>query len=116
MSDIQRGPLSVQTDMRGAGGGQGRGTMNWNPGSIRLRSGWRCDALQAAHIWTQDIRDHHRAVCLLIIFEDCEERATDREPRSVQRMDEFCFGVALCRRTAKADVGPTRLEALEVTA
>src|SRR5215468_9585334 len=43
--------------------------------------------LKAAHIWPEHLRHDHAAVGLLVIFDDGDNRAGQRQPRTVQRVD-----------------------------
>src|SRR3546814_3607569 len=52
-----------------------------------------------AHMGMERFGDVDAAVGLLIIFEDCDERAPDREARAVERVDEL---VALRALAAEA--------------
>src|SRR3546814_4943386 len=60
-----------------------------------------------AHIGMERFGDVDAAVGLLIIFEDCDERAPDREARAVERVDEL---VALRALAAEARVHAPCLE------
>src|SRR6516225_7681838 len=53
------------------------------------------DAFEAAHIATERFGHDDRAVALLVILEDRDQRSADREPGTVQRMDEARVLLAL---------------------
>ena len=53
------------------------------------------DALQAAHVGAQGLRDHHRAVRLLVVLEDRDQRAAHREAGAVQRVQEARLALRL---------------------
>src|SRR5690348_9782250 len=42
-----------------------------------------------AHVGAEGFGNDDAAVSLLIVFHDCDPRASDREPRSVERVHEF---------------------------
>src|SRR5579871_1332629 len=65
-------------------------------GKAKLMFSSRADPVEAAHIGTQRLGNEHRTVRLLIIFQNRHERASDGEPRAVQRMDEAGVLFALC--------------------
>ena len=46
---------------------------------------------RAVHERTERVRDHHRPVGLLIVLENGDERAADRQPGAVERVDELRF-------------------------
>src|SRR4051812_13178478 len=70
------------------------------------------DALDAAQIRPQRRGNHHRAVRLLVVLEDGDQRAPDGEAGAVERVRES----GLAALGAVADVGATRLEVLAVAA
>src|SRR5438067_1406294 len=45
------------------------------------------DAFQSAHVRPQGVRNHDRAVALLVVLQDRDQRSADCQPGSVQRMD-----------------------------
>src|SRR5262245_5030921 len=65
------------------------------------------------HEWTQRVRNHDRAILLLIIFEDGDQRPSHGETRPIQRVHEVRLASACW---TELDVGATRLECLRVTA
>ena len=69
------------------------------------------DDLHASHVGAQHLGYHDAAIGLLIVLQDADERARQRQARAVQRVHELdVFAVA----RAVADVGPPRLEIQEV--
>src|SRR5437763_6033344 len=75
----------------------------------RLRAG---DAFRAGHVAAQGGRDDYRAVALLVVLQDRDQRAADREARAIQRMD--VLGLSLV--VAEAGLHAPRLEGLHVGA
>ena len=69
--------------------------------------------LPSSHVRPQRRGHHDRPVLLLVVLEDGQQRAADREPRAVQRVHELGLAAALA---AEPDVGAPRLERLEVAA
>src|SRR5689334_9056539 len=69
--------------------------------------------LGAADVRTKRGRDDHRAISLLVLLEDRNQRATNREARAVERVDRTR---SLAGRRPVADLGAPRLEVLVVRA
>src|SRR5581483_8770581 len=93
----------------------------WGKPRARKRSRWRRskrssrDPVAAVHVRAQRLRDGYRAILLLVVLENRNYRAADREARSVQRVNEF--GLARAGGAgAELDVGAARLERLGVAA
>src|SRR5688572_25739746 len=81
--------------------------------SSQSRSRFRLNARAAAEVRTKRLGDFYRAVFLLELLEDRDERAPDREARSVERVHERRLSLLLL---APANLRPSRLEVLEVRA
>src|SRR5688572_26962297 len=77
---------------------------------LQLRS--RDDVLPV-HEGAESLRDDYGSVSLLIILENRDQRAADRESGSVQRVDELSLPRAL---RAVLDAGAARLEGFRVAA
>src|SRR6185312_21974 len=66
------------------------------------------DRGQPAHVGPQRLRDRHRAVLVLVVLQDRDQRAADREARAVQRVHEARAPLP----TIRALLGPvTRIHA-----
>src|SRR6187401_1324981 len=72
---------------------------------------YRFNHFAAAHERAQGVRNDDRAVLLLIVLENRNERAADRQTRSIQRVDVLCLA---CAVRPELDVRATRLESLAV--
>src|SRR5262249_12778026 len=64
----------------------------------RILSGGSGDFLRAAHVAPQGGGDGDRAVGVLVVLQDCDERSADREARAVQGM----HGLGLALLVAEA--------------
>lgn len=64
----------------------------------------------AAHVGSQHLWYNHRAIGLLIIFQNGNDNARQRQARSIERMDKFR---AFAFSRAIADIGAPRLEVTE---
>src|SRR5665213_2593271 len=71
------------------------------------------DLRETTRVGLQRRRDRNRTVLLLAVFDDRDERASDGEPRSVERVDEVRLA---CPARPELDVGPARLEGFGVAA
>src|SRR4029453_18767478 len=65
------------------------------------------DPLPSAHVGPQRFRDHHRAVLLLVVLDDGDERAAHGQAAAVQGVDEARLARGL---RAVAEVGAAGLE------
>src|SRR3970040_2562928 len=71
----------------------------------------RRDDPLAVHERPQRVGNHNRAILLLIVFEDGDERPANRETRSIERVHEI--GLAAVGST-ELDAGATCLERLRI--
>lgn len=67
----------------------------------------------AAHVRSQDFRDHDTAVCLLIVFKNSGHRTSNSKAGPIEGVDKLRFGFAV---TAEPNIGTTRLEIYTVGA
>ena len=71
------------------------------------------DPLQSTHVGTEDSGNSQGTVGFLIIFEDGDEGAADRQPGAVDGMDEFRLGAFFA---AKTDTSTPRLKVTKIGA
>src|SRR5215207_2199629 len=71
------------------------------------------DDCRSAHVGAQRRRNHDGSVLLLVVLHDRDDGAADREPRTVQGVDELRLPRPL---GPIADVRPSRLEGFRVAA
>src|SRR5579863_4224016 len=73
------------------------------------------NSIHSTHIWAKRLGNKHRAVGLLVVFDDGEPGAAHCETAAVDCVDKFGFSFcAWCSRRAVADVGAARLKGVEV--
>src|SRR5690606_34547501 len=82
-------------------------------GRIGTALSLRLDHFHAAHVGPQHFGNYDAAVRLLVVLQDGDERADDRQPGAVECVDE---ARAATIRWAIADVRAARLEVPRVTA
>ena len=75
-----------------------------------------CDVLQTSHIRTQHLRDQHRPIRLLIVFQNGHECAADGQPGPIEGMDKLCFRILLPDCTLISNTGPPGLKSFKVAA
>src|SRR5579872_2869514 len=80
----------------------GRGRRNTSMRSTRFSPNNRRPHVRLQSRWNRD-----RSVALLVVFHDREQRTSDRQPRTVERVHEFEFGFGIA---AKAKPPAPRLE------
>src|SRR5215212_7912874 len=69
------------------------------------------DQIDARHIRPESRRNAHAAVRLLIVFENGDERAPDRQARAVERMD-----MPRCPALARRTIAGIHAPCLEIAA
>src|ERR1700704_6068577 len=65
---------------------------------------------------TQHLRYHDASIRLLIVFEDCHERAADGQPGPIDGMDKLCFCILLSDWALISNTGPPGLKSFKVAA
>ena len=77
-------------------------------------SGWRFTEIRLRPTVTlRKEEDHHRAIRLLVIFQDCQPCASDGKTASINGVRQFCL---LCAFAAETDICAPRLKSFEVRA
>src|SRR3954468_13814249 len=71
------------------------------------------DPLQSMHVGAECFWDRDRSICLLIVLDNGNQRATDCEAGPIERVDELRFAGP---RWTELDVSAARLERLGVAA
>src|SRR5262249_24209270 len=72
-----------------------------------------CDSFQAVHVRSQHRGNGDRSILLLVVFQDCDQGAPDREAGAVQRVNK---ARALLARLAPAGLHAPRLELATIRA
>lgn len=74
------------------------------------------DAVKPSQIRAQWVGDDDAPVCLLVVFQNCQQGPAYGKPGSVQCVDEFRLGIFLRAFRAIADIGAACLKRLKVAA